>query len=100
MKSHVDCENLFSNSLQNACSGFLRAACDSRQKKHLFVPICRKNRPLSSILFIISGNLSAVSLTPMNSLSAVSLTLANNLSVASLTLVKTFFNGVVDTGQK
>jgi hypothetical protein len=30
MKSLADCENLFSNSLQKACSDFLEAACDSQ----------------------------------------------------------------------
>jgi hypothetical protein len=44
------------------------------RRYHRFVPICRKNRPLSSIQFIIGENLLAVSLTPVNSLSAVSLT--------------------------
>jgi hypothetical protein len=70
------------------------------RRYHRFVPIYRKNRPLSSIQFIIGENLSAVSLTPVNILSAVSLTPPNNLSAASLTPVITFFPGVVDTSQK
>jgi hypothetical protein len=53
------------------------------RRYHRFVPICRKNRLLSSIQFIVCENLSTVSLTPVNSLSAVSLTLANNLSAVS-----------------
>ncbi len=74
------------------------AVSDFSRRRYLwFIPICRKNRPLSSIQFITG---SVVDTGAVNSLSAMSLTMANNLLVVSLTPAIAFFLGVVDTGHK
>jgi hypothetical protein len=70
-------------------------------RHHRFVPICRKNRPLSSIQFIIGEKFNGgVVDTDEQFVAAVSLTPANILLAVSLTPEITFFPGVVDTGQK
>ncbi len=59
---------------------------------HRFVPICKKNRPLSSIHFIISEKFIGGVVDTGEGV--------NSLSAVSLKPAITFFPGVVDTGQK
>ena len=59
------------------------------RRYHRFVPICRKNRPLSSIQFIIGEKFIGSVVDTGDSLLAVPLTPAI-----------TFFPSVVDTAQK
>jgi hypothetical protein len=62
------------------------------RRYHRFVPICRKNRPLSSIQFIISEKfISGVVDTGEQFISGI---------VDTGEQFITFFPGVVDTGQK